>query len=77
MYYRIGDEILYKYYIKFKPLNQRLFFLGNNDKTLIAILEFAEICIENQNVPEARKLLDEAETILEQVYVHPISFGLI
>ncbi|KAF7398544.1 hypothetical protein HZH66_006441 [Vespula vulgaris] len=42
--------------------------IGNNNKTLIAILEFAEICIENQNVPEARKLLDEAETILEQMF---------
>nr|KAF7425239.1 hypothetical protein H0235_007677 [Vespula pensylvanica] len=42
--------------------------IGNNNKTLIAILEFAEICIENQNVPEARKLLDEAETILQQMF---------
>ncbi|KAF7401323.1 hypothetical protein HZH68_007143 [Vespula germanica] len=41
--------------------------IGNNNKTLIAILEFAEICIENQNVPEARKLLDEAESILQQM----------
>ncbi|KAI4504143.1 hypothetical protein M0802_000614 [Mischocyttarus mexicanus] len=42
--------------------------IGRNDKTLIAILEFAEICIENQNVPQARKLLDEAETILQQMF---------
>ncbi|XP_043487530.1 adenylate cyclase type 10-like [Polistes fuscatus] len=42
--------------------------IGRNDKTLIAILGFAEICIENQNVPQARKLLDEAETILQQMF---------
>ncbi|KAL2712439.1 adenylate cyclase type 10-like, partial [Vespula squamosa] len=42
--------------------------IGNNNKTLIALLEFAEICIENQNVPEARKLLEEAETILEEIF---------
>ncbi|XP_035733005.1 adenylate cyclase type 10-like [Vespa mandarinia] len=42
--------------------------IGDNDKTLIAILEFAEICIENQNVPQARKLLNEAETILQQIF---------
>ncbi|XP_046822175.1 adenylate cyclase type 10-like [Vespa crabro] len=40
----------------------------DNDKTLIAILEFAEICIENQNVPQARKLLNEAETTLQQIF---------
>ncbi|XP_014609400.1 PREDICTED: adenylate cyclase type 10-like, partial [Polistes canadensis] len=42
--------------------------IGRNDKTLIAILRFAEICIENQNIPQARKLLNEAETILQQMF---------
>ncbi|XP_015190551.1 PREDICTED: LOW QUALITY PROTEIN: adenylate cyclase type 10-like [Polistes dominula] len=42
--------------------------IGKNDKTLIAILGYAEICIENQNIPQARKLLDEADKILQQMF---------
>ncbi|KAK2576827.1 hypothetical protein KPH14_005461 [Odynerus spinipes] len=42
--------------------------IGKDKTTLAAILEFTEICIENQNIPQARKLLSEAETILQRMF---------
>jgi len=34
---------------------------------LTATLEFVEICLANNNVPQARKLLSDAEALLLQV----------
>lgn len=34
---------------------------------LTAILEFVEICLINNNVPQARRLLSDAEVLLDQV----------
>lgn len=36
---------------------------------LMAILEFVEICLADNNVPQARRLLDDAEVVLEQVII--------
>ncbi|XP_078052180.1 adenylate cyclase type 10 [Augochlora pura] len=42
--------------------------IGKNDMTITAILEFADICLMNLNIPQARKLLVESETILGQLF---------
>ncbi|XP_043589813.1 uncharacterized protein LOC122570907 [Bombus pyrosoma] len=42
--------------------------IGNIEKTLTALLEFAEICLMNCNIPQARKLLSESETILMKLF---------
>lgn len=34
---------------------------------LTAILEFVEICLESNNVPQVRRLLNDAEALLQQV----------
>nr|XP_033201808.1 adenylate cyclase type 10-like [Bombus vancouverensis nearcticus] len=41
---------------------------GNIEKTLTALLEFAEICLMNCNIPQARKLLSESETVLVKLF---------
>lgn len=43
------------------------FVLGKQDMILTAILEFVEICLASNNVPQARKLLNDAEASLQQV----------
>lgn len=35
--------------------------------TLTALLEFVEICLLACNIPQARKLLSESETVLKKV----------
>lgn len=35
--------------------------------TLTAILEFVEVCLSGYNIPQARRLLSEAEVLLEEV----------
>jgi len=40
---------------------------GKQDIILTAILEFVEICLANNNVPQARRLLSDAETLIQQV----------
>ncbi|XP_015436066.1 PREDICTED: adenylate cyclase type 10-like [Dufourea novaeangliae] len=42
--------------------------IGLNEMTMIAILEFAEICLMTSNIPQARKLLAESETILGKLF---------
>ncbi|KOC60399.1 Adenylate cyclase type 10 [Habropoda laboriosa] len=42
--------------------------IGKTEMTLTAILEFAEICLMTYNIPQARKLLAESETILEELF---------
>ncbi|XP_076237951.1 adenylate cyclase type 10 [Calliopsis andreniformis] len=42
--------------------------IGKTELTLTAILEFAEICLMICNIPQARKLLMESETILEELF---------
>ncbi|CAK9807130.1 Adenylate cyclase type 10 [Anthophora plagiata] len=42
--------------------------IGKTEMTLIAILEFTEICLMTYNIPQARKLLTEGETILEELF---------
>ncbi|KAG5334640.1 ADCYA cyclase, partial [Acromyrmex charruanus] len=41
--------------------------IGKQDIILTAILEFVEICLANNNVPQARKLLSDAETLIQQI----------
>lgn len=36
-------------------------------KLLTAILEFTDVCISTCNIPQARKLVNEGELILEEV----------
>ncbi|EGI58228.1 Adenylate cyclase type 10 [Acromyrmex echinatior] len=40
---------------------------GKQDIILTAILEFVEICLANNNVPQARRLLSDAETLIQQI----------
>ncbi|XP_076659700.1 adenylate cyclase type 10 [Halictus rubicundus] len=42
--------------------------IGKIEMTMTAILEFAEICLVNSNIPQARKLLVESEEILKQLF---------
>nr|XP_012152584.1 PREDICTED: LOW QUALITY PROTEIN: adenylate cyclase type 10-like [Megachile rotundata] len=42
--------------------------IGNTEMTLTAILEFVEICLVNYNIPQARKLLTEGETVLSELF---------
>nr|XP_033321137.1 LOW QUALITY PROTEIN: adenylate cyclase type 10-like [Megalopta genalis] len=42
--------------------------IGKNEMTITAILEFAEICLMTFNIPQARKLLVESESILAQLF---------
>ncbi|XP_033176159.1 adenylate cyclase type 10 [Bombus impatiens] len=42
--------------------------IGNIEKTLTALLEFAEICLMNCNIPQARKLLSESEIVLVKLF---------
>lgn len=41
--------------------------IERKDKTLTAILEFVEVLLAASNVPQARKLLDEAVETLAEV----------
>ncbi|XP_018049383.1 PREDICTED: adenylate cyclase type 10-like [Atta colombica] len=41
--------------------------IGKQDIILTAILEFVEICLANNNVPQARRLLSDAETLIQQI----------
>jgi len=34
---------------------------------LTAILEFVEVCLANNNMPQAHRLLSDAEVLLQQV----------
>lgn len=43
------------------------FQIGMKSKLLSAILEFTVVCISTCNIPQARKLVNEGESILEQV----------
>ncbi|XP_018358134.1 PREDICTED: adenylate cyclase type 10-like [Trachymyrmex cornetzi] len=40
---------------------------GKQDIILTAILEFVEICLANNNVPQAHRLLNDAETLTQQI----------
>ncbi|KAL6429124.1 hypothetical protein ACFW04_008123 [Cataglyphis niger] len=42
--------------------------IGKPDMILMAILEFVEICLADNNVPQARRLLDDAEVVLQQMF---------
>ncbi|XP_050456444.1 adenylate cyclase type 10-like [Cataglyphis hispanica] len=42
--------------------------IGKPDMILMAILEFVEICLADNNVPQARRLLDDAEVVLQQIF---------
>ncbi|XP_024946802.1 adenylate cyclase type 10 [Cephus cinctus] len=42
--------------------------VGRKDKVLTTILEFVEICLATCNVPQARKLLNDGEVILSQMF---------
>ncbi|KAG7200287.1 hypothetical protein KM043_017753 [Ampulex compressa] len=44
--------------------------LGSNNMILTGILEFVEICLMNYNIPQARRLLDEGEAIVQQGKCH-------
>ncbi|KYN26915.1 Adenylate cyclase type 10, partial [Trachymyrmex cornetzi] len=41
--------------------------IGKQDIILTAILEFVEICLANNNVPQAHRLLNDAETLTQQI----------
>ncbi|KAG5327734.1 ADCYA cyclase, partial [Pseudoatta argentina] len=41
--------------------------IGKQDIILTGILEFVEICLANNNVYQARKLLSDAETLIQQI----------
>ncbi|CAL1681643.1 unnamed protein product [Lasius platythorax] len=41
--------------------------IGKPDMTLMAILEFVEVCLADNNVPQARRLLNDAEVVLQQM----------
>ncbi|KYN02894.1 Adenylate cyclase type 10 [Cyphomyrmex costatus] len=41
--------------------------IGKQDVILTAILEFTEICLASNNVPQARRLLSDAETLVQQM----------
>ncbi|KYN40080.1 Adenylate cyclase type 10, partial [Trachymyrmex septentrionalis] len=41
--------------------------IGKQDIILTAILEFVEICLANNNVPQARRLLSNAEILIQQI----------
>ncbi|XP_071646995.1 adenylate cyclase type 10 [Temnothorax longispinosus] len=42
--------------------------IGKQDMILTAILEFVEICLASNNVPQARRLLSDAEALLQQMF---------
>nr|XP_034172604.1 adenylate cyclase type 10-like isoform X1 [Osmia lignaria] len=42
--------------------------IGNIEMTLVAILEFVEICLLYSNIPQARRLLSEGETVLGELF---------
>ncbi|XP_043251737.1 adenylate cyclase type 10-like [Colletes gigas] len=42
--------------------------IGKTELTMIAILEFAEICVMACNIPQARKLLTKGKAILEELF---------
>lgn len=64
----INCIFLYLIYIFISYINLiALFSLGKSDMILMAILEFVEICLVDNNVPQARRLLNDAEVVLQQV----------
>ncbi|XP_011690793.1 PREDICTED: adenylate cyclase type 10-like [Wasmannia auropunctata] len=42
--------------------------IGKQDIILTAILEFVDICLASNNVPEAHRLLSDAEALLQQMF---------
>ncbi|KAM0731371.1 Adenylate cyclase type 10 [Formica fusca] len=42
--------------------------IGKPDMILMAILEFVEVCLADNNVPQARRLLNDAEVVLQQMF---------
>lgn len=42
--------------------------IGKHDMILTAILEFVEICLMNNNIPQAQRLLSDAEVLLHQMF---------
>ncbi|XP_036143704.1 adenylate cyclase type 10 [Monomorium pharaonis] len=42
--------------------------IGKSDMILTAILEFVEVCLASNNVPQARRLLSDAEVLLQQMF---------
>lgn len=44
-------------------------FSGIKQLLLIAILEFAEVCLLTLNIPQATKLLSESEQLVDMVYL--------
>lgn len=54
------------YFINYTNLTAS-FSLGKPDMILMAILEFVEVCLADNNVPQARRLLNDAEVVLQQV----------
>ncbi|XP_039306665.1 adenylate cyclase type 10 isoform X1 [Solenopsis invicta] len=42
--------------------------IGKQDIILTAILEFVEICLASNNIPQAHRLLSDAETLVQQMF---------
>nr|XP_012215653.1 PREDICTED: uncharacterized protein LOC105668056 [Linepithema humile] len=42
--------------------------IGKQDIILTAILEFVEVCLAGSNIPQARRLLSDAEDLLQQMF---------
>ncbi|XP_029155514.1 adenylate cyclase type 10-like [Nylanderia fulva] len=42
--------------------------IGKPDMILMAILEFVEVCLAENNIPQARRLLNDAEVVLQQMF---------